>query len=162
MKKRGILIALLALVVAIVAYGIYYTCATADARSMLRSPHGELEWLRAMFDLDDVQFAQIEALHECHAARCAEVSRKLEASNAEAARLIAVNGTVTPVIENALAKVTSAEKECREAMLEHIYAVSAVMSSESGARYIEIMKTHVVRPGLARHELTNWHSDHGS
>jgi len=62
--------------------------------------------------------------------------------------LIESNRSVTPEIKGALKQASDARQECREAMLAHIYAVSAEMSPESGRRYLLMMKPRLMQAGL--------------
>jgi 3-methyladenine DNA glycosylase Tag len=41
------------------------------------------------------------------------------------------------------------QAECRRALLAHVYAVSAEMPPDDGARYLKMMTARIVEPGLS-------------
>lgn len=147
-KRKGLVILLIALVSAVAGYAIYYSSATAKAKAMLREPAGEMEWLRREFRLSDEQFARIEKRHREYAPTCAAMCEKIARSNERLDALISANKTPTPEVRAALHESTVVQEECRQAMLGHVYAVSAEMSPEQGARYLRMMKARLIQPGL--------------
>ena len=73
---------------------------------------------------------------------------KIAKANDRLDQLVSTNRTVTPEIAAAMKECLGAQAECREALLGHVYAVSAEMSPQDGARYVKMMKARIVEPGL--------------
>ena len=147
-RARGLVILLVAVVIAITGYAIYYGSATAKAKAMLREPAGEMEWLRREFRLSDAQFERIAKMHREYAPACAVMCAKIARSNERLDALIAANRTPTPEVRAALHESTVVQEECRQAMLGHVYAVCAEMPAEQGTRYLKMMKARLVEHGL--------------
>ncbi len=146
--KRGALVLVVTAIVSVSVYCIYFWCATHSVQAMLSQPDGQFEWLRREFALNDSQFTKITALHESYRPKCALMCQRITEANMQVDSLIEKNQTVTPEIENALKNASAVQEECRQAMLAHIYAVSAQMNPESGRRYLEMMRPRLVQPGL--------------
>ena len=107
-----------------------------------------MQWLRSEYHLSDEQFARIQQVHREYSPKCDLMCAKIMRANANLNRLISANKSVTPEVSAAMKECLSVQNECREAMLGHIYAVSAEMTPADGARYLEMMKTRVVEPAL--------------
>lgn len=146
--KKGALALLVAVLGSAFAYCLYFYCATQPVQAMMSKPEGEMEWLRREFALTDAQFTKIKALHESYRPKCALMCQRITAANVQVDSLIEKNQTVTPEIENALKRASAVQEECGQAMLVHIYAVSAQMNPESGRHYLEMMRPRLVRVGL--------------
>ena len=146
--KKALIIITMAVAVAIAGYAISYRCATASAASMLTKPGGEMEWLKCEYHLSDAQFARIQQLHRQYAPKCDLMCEKISKANDRLDQLVNSNRTVTPEVTAAMKECLAAQAECREAMLGHVYAVSAEMSPEDGARYLQMMKARIVEPAL--------------
>ena len=43
----------------------------------------------------------------------------------------------------------SVQGDCRKEMLAHIYRVSAQMNPADGERYLSLMKSRIIQPGLS-------------
>jgi Heavy-metal resistance len=147
MTKAFILI-MMAAVAAFAGYAISYRCATAPAASMLAKPGGEMEWLKCEYHLSDAQFARIQQLHRDYAPTCDLMCAKITKANGRLDELVSANRTVTPEVAAAMKECLSAQADCRVAMLGHVYAVSAEMSPQDGARYLQMMKARIVEPAL--------------
>ena len=147
-RARGLVILLVAVVVALGSYAIYYGSATAKAKTMLRQPAGEMEWLRREFRLSDAQFERIAQMHREYAPACAVMCGKIARSNERLDALISANKSPTPEVRAALHESAVVQEECRQAMLGHAYAVCAEMPPEQGARYLKMMKTRLIERGL--------------
>jgi hypothetical protein len=146
--KKALVVIFLAALVALAGYAISYRCATASAESMLTKPGGEMEWLKCEYHLSAAQFARIEQLHQQYAPTCNLMCEKITKANDRLDQVVSTNRTVTPEVTVAMKECLAAQAECREAMLGHVYAVSAEMSAEDGARYLQMMKARIVEPGL--------------
>lgn len=146
--KKGALALLVAVLGSAFAYCLYFYCATQPVQAMMNKPSGEMEWLRHEFALTNVQFTKIKALHESYRPKCALMCQRITEANVQVDSLIEKNQTVTPEIEKALKSASAVQEECRQAMLAHIYAVSAEMNPESGRHYLEMMGPRLVQVGL--------------
>ncbi len=137
------------MVASLAAYCIYYQCATRSAQAMLTQPDGQMEWLRREFKLTDAQFTKVKQLHEVYRPGCDQMCQRIAAANSEADALISTSQGVTPEIDAALKKCAALQNECRQALLAHVYAVSAEMNPGEGQRYTRMMTARIVQPGLS-------------
>ncbi|MEA3208830.1 MAG: hypothetical protein QOE70_1887 [Chthoniobacter sp.] len=151
--RKGLLIIVLAGAAAIGGYGTYYRCATAPTHAMLARPDGGMEWLRHEYHLGDAPFSRIQQLHQEYAPRCDLMCEKIAKANARLAQLIKVNKTFSPEVDAAMKECVAVQAECRRALLEHVYVVSAEMSPEDGARYLQMMTARIVEPGLSHQSV---------
>lgn len=116
---------------------------------MLTQPDGQLEWLRREFQLTDAQFTKVKQLHDAYRPGCDQMCQRIAAANSEADALISTSQGVTPEIDAALKKCAALQNDCRQALLAHVYAVSAEMSPSEGQRYTRMMTARIVQPGLS-------------
>lgn len=126
----------------------YFRCATAPTEAMLAKSNGEMEWLQREYHLSEAQFDRIQQLHREYAPKCDLMCARISKANAKFEELIARNKTYTPEVDAALKECLTVQGDCRQALLAHVYAVSAEMSPEDGARYLAMMKSRMVEPGL--------------
>ncbi len=112
---------------------------------MLTHKNAELEWLRREFELDEEEYSRIAALHEAYRPKCDALCAAVVKANAKLDAAIDANRKVTPEVVAALRNACELEHECRRAMLDHVYAVSAEMKPETAERYIRMMKPRIVR-----------------
>jgi hypothetical protein len=133
---------------AITFWGINFF-ATRDLRQMAKAPNGELEWLRREFHLSDAQFKKIEALQSAYTPVCNVMCKRIMEANSKLDRLLSENREVTPQLEAAIREAGSVQDDCRKQMLAHIYRVSAQMNPADGQRYLRLMKSRVIQPGIS-------------
>jgi hypothetical protein len=145
--KKALLLICLAVAIAVGGYRAYFYCATMPTRCLLAQPGGELEWLRCEYHLTDAQFARVKQVHGEYAERCDVMCARIAKANAHLNELIEANSKLTPEVQAAFDECMAVQGDCRRALLAHIYAVSAEMSAEDGARYVEMMKSRVIEPG---------------
>ena len=145
---KGVLVLILAVGSAFGGYLTYYKCATAPARAMLAKEDGEMQWLRHEYHLSDAQFSRIQQIHHEYAPKCDRNCERIARANAHLDQLILANKNYTPEVEAGMKEYLTVQGECRQALLAHIYAVSAEMSPDDGARYLQMMKTRIVEPGV--------------
>ena len=160
--KRGLFIALAALVVTMAGSVGYYRAAVAPARDLLRQSGGELERLRQEFRLDEAQFAEVRRVHEEYAPRCEAMCARIAAATEKAATLIRGNTTVTWEVAAAMQERATVEEECRRAMLEHIYEIAGAMKPEQGRRYVEMMKGRVLASDRSSSQGATFHHGHAN
>lgn len=146
--KKIVLVHLLAIGLALAGYATYYHCATAAARTMSAQADGGMEWLRREYHLSDAQFARVQQVHRDYAPKCDRMCEQIGKANARLDELILTNKTYTPEVAAAMKECLAVQGECRQALLAHIYAVSAEMSPADGSRYLEMMKSRIVEPAV--------------
>ena len=146
--KKTLLLLLLAVAGAFGGYWIYYRCATMPGRALLAQPGGEMEWLRREYHLTDAQFARVEQVHREYAPKCDLMCEKIGKANARLDQLILASKTYTPEVDAAMSACVTVQAECRRALLAHVYAVSAEMPAADGPRYLEMMTSRIVEPGV--------------
>ena len=148
--KKYLFILLVALGGAFAANRVYYGCATRAERAMFKQAGGEMEWLRREYHLTDAQFSRIQEMHREYRPKCDQLCGRIAEANARLDQLIATNKAVTPEVAAALKDAATVQEECHQAMLGHVYAVSAEMSPEDGVRYLQMMKGRIIQPALNR------------
>jgi hypothetical protein len=151
-KTHGLFVTVAILFVAIAAgLGAFWLCTffgTTDLRSVSSDRNADLMWLRREFDLTDVQFQRIRALHTDYAAKCDLMCQRIMNANAALDAAISRNNQVTPEIQQAMGEVGRVQQDCQQSMLAHVYEVSAQMPPSSAARYLQLMKQRIIQPGL--------------
>lgn len=153
--RKGAFALVFAVVGSALAYCFYFYCATQPMQAMLTQPDGQMEWLRREFKITDAKFAKVKQLHEAYRPGCDQMCLRIAEANDEAKALIANSKTTTPEIEAALKKCAALQNECRQALLAHVYAVSAEMQPSEGRRYISMMTARIVQPGLAHDSVVS-------
>jgi hypothetical protein len=151
--KKLLLVIALSLVAGVGGYFAYYCHATVSTRAMLTGPGGELEWLRAEYHLSEAQFARVREIHADYAPKCDVMCEKIAKANGRFHQLSAVNRTFTPEVDEAMRECARVQAECRQALLQHVYAVSAEMPPEDGRRFLKMMTARLVGPGLGHHAV---------
>lgn len=134
--KRAVLILLCGLTLGVLAGAAIYLARTAPHRAMLCCARPELAWLQHEFQLTDAQFARVEQRHGDYLAHCAEMCRRIAATNGLLHARVAANAAVTPEMEKLLADAAQLRVECQTRMLDECFAVSREMSPEQGRRYL--------------------------
>jgi len=97
----------------------------------------------------------VEQMHADYRPTCEAMCMRIAASREKVNALIAANRTVTPETAAALQEWAMLQNECREAMLRHVYAVSAEMSPADGQRYVQMASARLVEPGMSHTQLLN-------
>lgn len=146
--KRLIIVLLLTGLVSLIGYILSYEMATRHARTMLANPNCGMIWLQQEYHLTDAQYAKIVKMHEDYRPTCDRMCQRIAEANAKLNRLIASSNSVTPEIDVALKEWAMLQNECREAMLQHVYAVSAEMNPEDGKRYVKMATARIITPGM--------------
>lgn len=145
---KGAISLIAAAVLSVVAYCVYFHCATRPVHAMMKQPEAEMEWLRREFGISDAQFEKIKTRHAAYRPTCEEMCRKIVDANGRLDQAIRSSTTMTPEVDAALRRATEVQQECRQAMLAHIYSVSAEMNPESAKRYVEMMKRRITQSAL--------------
>ena len=137
---------LLSVVIGVLGYCVYFHFATARTERLASAPDAEMQWLKHEFALNDDQFNRIAEMHAAYAEKCgAMCGRIIDARRKLQTLLRASGGQVTPEIKSALANASAAELECRQEMLDHIFAVSRAMPTASGERYRQMMEDAILK-----------------
>jgi hypothetical protein len=150
--KRGLLILVLGLAAAAVAYGCIYLVCTSSARSLQRSDQPELAWLKEEFKLSDAEFKRISELHAAYLPQCREVCLRIDAHNMHLQQLLAKATNSTPQIDAALIEAARMRAECQTMMLRHFFQVSQTMPAEQGRRYLSWVKEKAFAPNFGMTE----------
>lgn len=151
--SRSIGILVIAVVVAVAGYLLCYELATRPAKTLLATEDCGMLWLRDEYHLTEAQAAKISKMHDDYRPTCERMCQHIAVANAKVNSLIASSGTVTPEIEAALKDWALVQNECRVAMLQHVYAVSAEMNPEDGRGYVKMATARIVVPGMAHQSL---------
>src|ERR1700675_4215242 len=138
-KAHGLFVTVAILLVAIAAgLGAFWLCTffgTSDLRSVTSDRDADLMWLRREFDLTDVQFQRIQALHTAYASKCDQMCQRIMNANAALDAAISRNKQVTPEIEQAMGEVARVQQDCRKPMLAHVYKATHQITQSRAARY---------------------------
>jgi len=150
--KRGMLILVLGLVAAMIAYGCVYFVCMSPTRSLEQSSRPELAWLKDEFNLNDAEFKRVCELHAAYLPQCREMCRKIDAQNQRLFELVAATNQMTAEIEAAIVESSRLRVQCQRNMLEHFYAVSRTMPPEQGRRYFAWVqeRTFLSNDGMMR------------
>lgn len=154
--KRGGIILLLGLLVAVVAFAGFYYLGTASWRGMMHEPEPELAWLKKEFKLSDSEYARITKLHEEYLPACGQRCARIAEQDRQLQQLLAQVSSVTPEIRNLLAERAKTRADCEAEMLNHFLEVSRTMPSEQGRRYLAWVESQSCLHGQAmeqRHAL---------
>lgn len=141
--KRLVVTVALAILLGWVAYAVSFHLASF---TFCRAPDAKdpSSWICQEYHLSNAQYAQVKQLEDAYAPRCADLCHQIQQSHDSLKKLILANSTLTPEVKVALQKDAAVEQECREAMLEHFYAVSQAMPPDEGKRYLKMMLAMVV------------------
>ena len=116
------------------AFGSFYALNDDKAISRAARDGDAMAWLRAEFDLDEVQFAAIKQLHDAYGLICAEHCALI------------TNARQRPAPPEELARL---EKLCVDAMTAHCRQVAALMPKAEGERYLETVLPRIPGYGHA-------------
>jgi hypothetical protein len=119
MRRSG-LILLAGIILAIAAYCGLYRIGTAKQREVLQSSVPELAWLKKEFSLGDEEFDRISRLHAAYRPHCAEMCRRIDATNADLRELLSSANAAPSEIERKLEEASQIRLECQKAMLKHL------------------------------------------
>ena len=151
-KAHRLFVTVVILLVTIAAgLGAFWLCTffgTSDLRSVSSDRDPDLMWLRRQFDLTDVQFQRIRALHTAYAAKCDLMCQQIMNANAALDAAISRNKQVTAEIQQAMGEVARVQQDCRQSTLAHVYEVSVQMSPSAAVRYLQMMQQKIFQPSL--------------
>lgn len=134
--KRPLLILVTGLALSLLLGAGTYYWRTAPERAMLCSDQPELAWLKHEFQLNDAQFARVSELHNAYMSQCAELCKRIAATNTLIRAEITSRAATTPELEKLLADAAQLRIECQRQMLGHFFQVSHEMSPEQGKRFL--------------------------
>ncbi len=134
--KRGLLILVLGVVGAVVAFCCLYLIGTATPRALMNSEQPELAWLKHEFNLGDAEFKRITKLHAGYLPQCEELCRQIEELNGRLSNSLASAVQVTTEIRSLLNERAQVRVTCQAEMLNHFFEVSRTMPPEQGQRYL--------------------------
>lgn len=150
--SKAFLVLLVSLAIGAIAYFFCFYHATRPARLIACAPDAELQWLKSEFALDNDQFTHVVALHNAYAPKCEAMCSGIIKANKKLETLLnSSQGIITPEIKAAMIDLNTADLNCRQNMLEHIYAVSREMSPANGERYRRMMEAQILQQDM-RHD----------
>ncbi|MDZ4742096.1 MAG: periplasmic heavy metal sensor [Verrucomicrobiota bacterium] len=165
--KKLILLLVVLLAVGAGAYWLTYTVATKKKQSyMLSTDQKTLAWLQKEYQLSPGQIEKVKTLHDDYQPVCIELCGKINESNELVKKMINRSDVLTPDLATALDENARIRTECHRNMLEHVYAVAAVMSPEQSKRYLLMMSTYMMSPSrsiddASRNQEKSTPHDHG-
>lgn len=147
--KKAALILLAGLLFSTVAFSSFYYLGTASLRSMLNEPQPGLAWLKKEFKLTDAEYARITRLHEEYLPKCGERCMRIAELNSHLEQLLSKASSVTPEIQQLLARRAQMRSDCEAEMLDHFLQVSRMMPPEQGKRYLQWVEQQTFMSGQA-------------
>ena len=156
--RRGILILVLGMVVAALAYCCVYLMGTATPRALMQSAQPELAWLKHEFNLGDAEFKRISELHAGYLPQCKERCKRIDELNDALANRLANATQVTPELEKLLRERAQMRATCQAEMLKHFFEVSRTMPPEQGKRYLAWVRENTCLREQAMDHGTDNHS----
>ena len=136
MKRAVIILATGGLLGMLAGAGIYRH-QTATERALWCCKNPEMAWLQHEFQMTDGQLNQVETLDASYQASCADVCRRIQATN-ELVRLeFTSQATNSLKLEHLLAGAAQVREECQLNMLKYCQAVSREMPPQQGKRYLQ-------------------------
>lgn len=138
--NRSLVILLGALALgAVIFAGSYFAAQRATVMCCV-NPADDLSWLRTEFHLNNAEMARIRQLHNGYQPQCRETCAKIAAEKSELATLLGGSTNVTAEAQAKLDEIAELRAQCQAQMLRHFIAVSRMMPSEEGKRYLAEMK----------------------
>lgn len=107
-------------------------------------PDAGLQWLRLELRLSDPQLATISQLQEAYRPTCQAMCRKILAVDGKLKELLRQNRSITPEVQAAITEKDRLLSECRQAFLQHVYAVSAELSAKQRQRYLTLVSDELL------------------
>jgi hypothetical protein len=151
--RRGILILILALLLAAAVFCVYRHFAGREALVIFTHENAELEWFRREFDLNEEEFSRIAALHWKYGRKCDALCAKVVEANTKLEAAIVANRRMTPAVTAALRDAFEVEYQCRLALLDHIYSVCSEMKPGAAKRYRDMMMPRIVLSAERHHRM---------
>lgn len=142
--KRGLVILLLGIAVAIGGFCAFYMSAVHRQKAALHGNAPELAWLKDEFELSDAEWQRVAQLHDGYLPKCAEMCERINKKNAELKQLLGSAEAMTPGIEAKLREANELRVECHRNMLAHFFEVSRAMPPAQGKRYLQWMHDRTI------------------
>lgn len=131
---------LIVLAVAAVAVGLAcFRLSSAPELHAAAAKGDAMAWLRADFQLNDRQFAEIKRLHDDYAPSCEEHCRLIQEALRARDALRARTDTDPATVAAAERTLERLRVECETAIAAHVRKVAAVMAPEQGERYLALV-----------------------
>lgn len=136
--KKGLFILAAAIVAGVLAFFLSRSQPVAHTDPALIDSLPELAWLRSDLKLTDGQFSKIEQLHRDYRPVCAEMCRRIAASEASVAQLASVRSGMSDDLAKAIEEHGRVIAECKRSMLEHLYQTASLMDERQAGRYLKV------------------------
>ncbi|MGD9896904.1 MAG: periplasmic heavy metal sensor [Candidatus Methylacidiphilaceae bacterium] len=143
MKRIFSLAALIGIVAAVVYVATLFFELLPSQR-MASRPDAGLQWLRRELRLSEQQLEAIARLQEAHRPRCQAMCRQILAADSKLRELLRQNHSMTPEILAAMAERDRLRSDCRQAFLQHVYAVSGELSAKQRQRYLTLVSDELL------------------
>jgi hypothetical protein len=152
---RYLLRTLLVLVIAasVAGFACYHFSSAPELHAAVRKGDA-MAWLRADFNLNEKQFAEVQRLHAAYAPSCEEHCRLIQEATKARDALRTAQGTDPAATAEAERVLKQLRTTCETAIAAHVRQVAAVMSPEDGERYLALVLPkiaafdHLVAPDL--------------
>lgn len=142
--KRILLLGSLSGAVAAVVYGLTLFIELLPSQQIAGRSDAGLQWLRHELRLSDQQVATIARLQEAYRPSCQEMCRQILAADSKLKELLRENHSITPEIQTAIAERDRLRSDCRQTLLQHVYAVSGELSSKQRQRYLTLVSDELL------------------
>ncbi|MDD4932097.1 MAG: hypothetical protein PHO89_01335 [Methylacidiphilaceae bacterium] len=137
--KRIFLLATPLGIVAALVYAATLFLESLPARHIATGPDAGLQWLRRELHLSDRQLTAIAGLQEAQRPRCQTMCRQILAADSKLETLLRQNHSITPEVLAAMTECDRLRSACRQAFLEHVYAVIGELSAQQQQRYLTLV-----------------------
>lgn len=130
------------LVLGIAAAAVGWACFHVSSAPELHAAAAKgdaMTWLRADFQLDERQFAEIKALHEAYAPSCEEHCRLIQEAMQARDALQARADRDPAAVASAERTLEQLRLACETAIAAHVRKVAAVMAPAQGERYLALV-----------------------
>jgi hypothetical protein len=99
----------------------------------------ELHWLQNWLELDADQAQKVKTLHLAYLPKCEELCHRVQLSNDDLLKLSARHSTMDAAMRKAIEERAKLNAECQEALLEHVYQISACLTPDQSKKYLGLM-----------------------
>lgn len=99
----------------------------------------ELQWLRQWLQLDDAQFDRVKALHLDYLPKCESLCQRVHDANEKVLTLSRSQNQMDTALAEAIHAHAQLTGECREALMQHVYDVAALLKPDQAKRYLDLM-----------------------
>lgn len=107
----------------------------------------ELAWLRTGFSLSEEDFEKVERLHAEFRPVCDALCNRVIEIQKDLDEAILSSDGLTEELEAELAEFARVQEECNRYMLQHAYAVAAILPPAERPRYLDGVREQITLHG---------------